>query len=96
MADEKKAVQKVKEEEQAKQADILTSQYDNTLPGQGRNPQVRLAMTQENVQCVNLLYLLYEGNFISRTNLRELIEILNKPRPTEGIAQYLINEAWLA
>jgi len=49
-----------------------------------------LGMSRKHV--LEMLYLLYKGNFISRVNARELLGLMDMEKPKEGIEAYFKNE----
>jgi len=40
-----------------------------------------------------LVYLLYLSNILTRNNLREILENVKKPLPTQGVAKFIVEKS---
>ena len=73
--------------------EVIKSDPVKPLPGQ-KSPVVVEVKSNEMTQSVlYLIYLLYKSNLISRTNLKEMVGIVNQDLPKEGLGKFLVNEA---
>lgn len=74
-------------------ADVIKSDPVSPLPGQPTPKEVSVEINDVKVAALYSIYILYKANMLSRSNVREIIEILNQPAPKDGVAKYLVNEA---
>lgn len=71
---------------------VQTDNNARVIEAVGELKKMREELSNPRRQLLEVLYLLYKGNFISRVNARELLGIMDADRPKEGVEAYLKNE----